>query len=76
MTDSRNKNPSPLFLKFITDCELRISRQKQLIASLKEQGLSTLRAESELKKQKASLRELENHAAVMRDLLQMDRYRS
>jgi hypothetical protein len=76
MTGSRNDNPRALYLAFITDCELRVSQQKQLIAGLKKQGLSTLHAEVDLKRQEASLRQLENHAALMNDLLQPDRYRS
>jgi len=59
-----------LFFKFIADCEERISRQKRLIADLDQQGLSTARAKADLKTQEASLRQLENHAAVMRVLLQ------
>jgi hypothetical protein len=66
----RHKAPSPLFPKFIADCEERIMQQHQLIAGLKQQGLSTSRAEDDLKKQKASLRALENHAVVMRFLLE------
>jgi uncharacterized coiled-coil protein SlyX len=69
MTAPRHKPPRPLFLKFIEDCEERISQQKQLIDGLNQQGLSTVRAEADLKKQKASLRQLENHAEVMRAFL-------
>ena len=50
--------------------------QKQLIADLKERGLSTAHANVDLKREEAALRELQNHAAVMRDLLEPDRYRS
>ena len=75
MTGNRSTNPRPPYLKFITDCELRVALQKQLIAGLKERGLSTLHAEADLKKEEASLRQLENHAVVMRDLLEPDRYR-
>jgi hypothetical protein len=57
-------------LKFIADCEERISQQKQLIADLDQRGVSTLGARADLVKQEASLRQLENHAAVMRVLLQ------
>jgi hypothetical protein len=67
---SRHKVPRPLFLKFIADCEERIEQQQQRISELKQQGLSTSRAEINLKKQKASLRALENHAVVMRFLLE------
>ena len=70
MNSPRYKTPNPLFLKFIEDCEERISQQQQLIAGLKQQGLPTVRAETDLKKHRASLRELENHAEVMRALLQ------
>jgi hypothetical protein len=65
-----DKVAHPLFLKFIEDCEDRISEKKQLIAGLKQRGLPTVRAEADLKKQKASLRQLENHAVVMRFLLE------
>jgi hypothetical protein len=71
MTAPRHKTPSPLFLKFIADCEERITQQHQVIAGLKQQGLSTSHAEGDLEKQKASLRELENHAEVMRFLLKL-----
>jgi hypothetical protein len=70
MNSTRHKTPNPLFLKFIDDCEERISQQQQLIAGLKQQGLPTGRAEADLKRHQASLRELENHAEVMRGLLQ------
>jgi hypothetical protein len=45
-------------------------QQHQVIAGLKQQGLSTSRAEADLKRQEASLRALENHAVVMRFLLE------
>jgi hypothetical protein len=70
MNNPRHKTTNPLFLKFIEDCEERISQQQQLIAGLQQQGLSTVRAEADLKKHQTSLRELENHAEVMRALLQ------
>jgi hypothetical protein len=70
MTGPRHKAPRPLFPKFIADCEERITQQHHLIAGLQEEGLSTSRAEADLKKQKASLRQLENHAVVMRFLLE------
>jgi hypothetical protein len=70
MNSPRHKTANPLFLKFIDDCEERISQQQQLIAGLKQQGLPTVRAEADLKRHQASLRQLENHAEVMRDLLQ------
>jgi hypothetical protein len=65
-----HKAPRPLFLEFITDCEERITQQHQLIAELKQQGLSTSRAETDLRKQKAYLRQLKNHSLVMRFLLE------
>ena len=70
MTGRRHTAPRPLFPKFIADCEERITQQHQLIAGLKQQGLSTSRAEADLKRQEASLRALENHAVVMRFLLE------
>jgi hypothetical protein len=59
-----------MFPKFIADCEERITQQHLLISGLQQQGLSTVSAEADLKKQKASLRALENHAVVMRFLLE------
>jgi hypothetical protein len=70
MTGPRRKTPSPLFVKFIADCQERITQQMQMIAGLKQQGLSTSGAEIDLKKQEAALRELQNHAVVMRFLLE------
>jgi len=70
MTGPRHKAPRHLFSKFIADCEARITLQQQLISQLKQQGLSTAGAETDLKKHKASLRALENHAVVMRFLLE------
>jgi hypothetical protein len=70
MTGPRRKTPSPLFVKFIADCQERITQQHQLIAGLKQQGLSTLGANADLKRQQATLRELRNHAVVMRFLLE------
>lgn len=75
MTGPRHKAPRPMFPKFIQDCEERIAQQQQLIAGLKQQGRSTIGAETDLRRHEASLRQLENHAEVMRDLLQPDRYR-
>ena len=70
MTGPRPKAHRPLFLKFIADCEERIAQQHQRISDLKQQGLPTAGAEIDLRKQKASLRALENHAVVMRFLLE------
>jgi hypothetical protein len=70
MRGRRHKDPCPMYPKFIADCEERITQQQQLIAGLRQQGLSTSLAETDLKRQQASLRALENHAVVMRFLLE------
>jgi hypothetical protein len=70
MKGPRHRAPRPLSPKFIADCEERISQQHQLISELKQQGLSTAGAMADLKRNEASLRQLKNHADVMRLLLQ------
>jgi hypothetical protein len=70
MTGARRKAPHSMFAKFIADCEEGISRQHLLISELQQQGLPTAGAKADLKKLKTSLRALENHAVVMRFLLE------
>jgi hypothetical protein len=53
-----------------------LARQSPHPLLVVETMLSTVRAEVDLKREEAALRELQNHAEVVRDLLEPDRYRS
>jgi hypothetical protein len=56
-------------LSFIAAGEMRVSRQKQLVARLKGAGESTVGAEAELARFETTLSRLRNHLDIMRELM-------
>jgi hypothetical protein len=73
MRNRRNKNPLAMSLQFVADFELRVSQQKQRIARLKLNGQPTRQAQTLLKRYQGSLAQLQNHAALIQELMKPDR---
>ena len=62
-------NGPPLSLRYVADCEERVSQQEKLITELREKGQSTKRAEAALREYQTSLLQLRNHAQVMQEIM-------
>ena len=56
-------------MHLVREAELRVARQKELIAELKGKGTPADQAEALLTTFVRSLLEMQNHAAVLRELL-------
>jgi hypothetical protein len=60
--------------QYLTEIELRLVRQKQLVGKLRIQGLPTAQAERGLQALQAMQLKLRNHFQLMDELMQPDRY--
>jgi hypothetical protein len=61
-------------LGFIADQEQRVTKQRQLIADLKNRGRPTGQAEAILKRHEEALTTLRNHADIMQELMSPTAY--
>jgi hypothetical protein len=62
-----------LAARYVAEGELRISRQKELIARLNKNGRPTDRAETVLRGYEGSLLQLLNHLEIMQELTKPSR---
>jgi hypothetical protein len=60
--------------QYLTEIELRLVRQKQLVGKLRKQGLPTAQAERGLQALQTMQLKLRNHFQLMDELMQPDRY--
>ena len=74
MKRHRTENDHQLALRYIGEGELRIARQRELIARLKKNGRFTDQAEAVLKGFEGSLLQLRNHLEIMQVLMEPTRY--
>jgi hypothetical protein len=72
MRRQRRQNELYLGMRFITEGEMRLVRQRQLIARLKKQGRPTSQAESVLVTFELMVFKLRNHLEVMKTLMRAD----